>query len=134
MTCSIQSVHCQDIGQEIIVCIYTKSQCVEVFMEFLHHSPFEGEQFQLVGRVVRFGLSQTTAGVGNDSICTIIMSLVEDSPLSRPTSIGFEFKRPGEICISKDRCHGAQALQVIKGPLAPAIPCKRHFLLACIFT
>ena len=61
-------------------------------MEFLDHSPLEGEELQFVGRVMRFSLCQTPAGIGDDSTCTIIMSLIEDSPQARPTSISVEFK------------------------------------------
>ena len=103
-------------------------------MEFLDHNPFEGEKLQFVGVVMRFSLCQTPTSVGDDSIHTIIMSLIEDSPQVRPTSIGIEFKRSGEISISKNRCCGAQALQVIKGLLTSVIPHDSHFLLACILT
>ena len=78
-------------------------------MEFLDHSPFEGEKLKFVGRVMRFSLCQAPTGIGDDSIHTIIMGLVEDSPQARPASVGMEFKRPGEICIGKNGHHGAQA-------------------------
>ena len=79
-------------------------------MEFLHYSPFEGQKFQVVGKVVRFGFCQTPTDIGNNSIHTIIMSLVEHSPKTRPASISMEFKWPGEICTGKNRCCDAQAL------------------------
>ena len=65
-------------------------------MEFPNYSPFEGEKFQLVDRVVKFGLCQTPTGIGNDSIHTIITSLVQHSLQTRPASISIEFKRPGK--------------------------------------
>ena len=68
-------------------------------MKFLDYRPFEGKKFQHVGRVVRFILCQTPTGVGDDSISTSFMSLVEHNPQTRPTSIGMELKRPGEIHI-----------------------------------
>ena len=95
-------------------------------MEFLNHGPLEGEKFQVMGRIMGFGLFQTLTGIGNDSICTINMSLVEDRPQARPTSISMEFKRFGEIGISKNR--------FIKGPLTPVILHDNCFLLAPIFT
>ena len=49
-------------------------------MEFLDHSPLEGEKLQLMGRVVRFSLCQAPTGIGNDCISTIVMSLTEDNP------------------------------------------------------
>ena len=49
-------------------------------MEFLQHSPPEGRKPQFVGRVVGLSLCQAPTGIGNHSICTIIMSLVKDGP------------------------------------------------------
>ena len=92
------------------------------------------KKIQLVGGVVGFSLHQTPTSIGNDGINTIIMSLVEDSPQARPASISMELKRSHEIGIGKIRHCGAQALQVIKGPLASVIQCASHFLLACFFT
>ena len=134
MTCSIKLGHCQDIGQGIVACIDIKGQSIKVFMEFLYHSPLEGKQLQFMGRVVRFCLCQAPTGVGDDNIHTIIMNLVEDIPQARPTSIGMEFKRSGEVGIGKNRCCGAQVLWVIKGPLTPVIPCDGSILLVCILT
>ena len=134
MTHSIQLGCCQDIGEGIIVCVDIKGQSIKVFVEFLDKSPLEGEKLQFAGRVVGFNLCQTPTGMGNDGISIIIMTLVEDSPQARPASICMEYKRSGEIRIGKNRCHGAQVLQVIKGPLTPVIPPDSHFPLACIFT
>ena len=103
-------------------------------MGFLDHCSFEGEKLQFVGRVMRIHLCQTPTGIGDDSICSIMMSLVEDSPQARPASISMELKRSGEMGLSKNRCHGAQVLQVIKGPLTPVIPHDSSLLLACILT
>ena len=110
MTCSIQLDNDQDIGQGIVVGVHIKGQLIEVFVKFLDYSQFEGEKLQFMGRVVRFSLSQTPNGIGNDGIYTIIMSLVEHSPQARPTSISMEFKWTGEICIGENRCCGAQML------------------------
>ena len=79
-------------------------------MEFLNHSLFEGEKLQPVGRLMRFSLCQAPAGIGDQSVHTIIMSLVEDSPQARPAHVGMEFKRSGEICIGMNRCCGADTL------------------------
>ena len=49
-------------------------------MKFLNDSPFEGEKFQVMGRVDRFSLHQTPTGISNDNICAIFMILVEHSP------------------------------------------------------
>ena len=59
---------------------------------------------------MRFSLCQAPTDIGNDSIHTIVMNLVEDSPQAGPPSGGIEFKRSGEIYIGKNRCHGVQAL------------------------
>ena len=69
--------------------------------------------------VMGFSLCQAPTSVGYDCICTILVGLIEDSPQARPTSISMELKRMGEICIGKNRCGGAQSLQVVKGLLAP---------------
>ena len=103
-------------------------------MEFLDHGPLEGKKFQFVGRVVGFNLCQTPASIGNNGIHTVIMCLVEDSPQAIPASIGVELKRPHEISIGNNGCCGAQALQVIKGALAPVIPHDNHLPLVHIFT
>ena len=103
-------------------------------MEFLNHSLLEGEKLQLVGGVVGFSLCQTLPSIGDDGISIVIMSLVEDNSQARHASISVKFKRSGEISIGKNRCCGAQAPQVIKGPLASVIPHDSHFLLACIFS
>ena len=120
MTCNTQFGHCQDVGQGIIVRVDNKVQSIKVFMEFPDHSSLEGEKLQFVGRVMGFGLCQAPTGIGNDSIWTIIMSLIEDSPQTRPASVSMELKRVGEIGIGKDRCHGAQ---VFKGHQRTADTC-----------
>ena len=71
-------------------------------MKFLSYSPLEGKKFQFMARVVGFSLCQTPTGIGDDSIYTIIMSLVEYSPKTRPTCIR-SLIWPGEICIGKNR-------------------------------
>ena len=103
-------------------------------MEFLDHSTLEGEILQFVGGVVRFNLCQTPTGRGDDGISTVVTNLVKDSSQARPASVCMEFKRSGEISIGRNRCCGAQVLQVIKGPPTPVIPCESYFLLAHIPT
>ena len=106
VTHSIQLGCCQGIGQGIIVCVDIKGQSIKVFMGFLDHGPFEGDKLQFAGRVVRFGLCQAP---NDDSISTIITSLIEDSPQAIPASISIDFKRSVEISRGKNRCNGAQA-------------------------
>ena len=89
-----------------------------------------------MGRVMHFSLCQAPAGIGYDSIGTIIMSLIEYSPQLRSTSVSMQFKGPRKISKGKNRCHGAQALQPIKHLLAPVIPsnhglCPTHVLTRC---
>ena len=76
-------------------------------MELLTYSPLKGEKFQFMGWVMGFCLCQAPINVGYDCIHTILVGLVEDCPQVRPTSIGMELKRLGEIHIGKDRCAGA---------------------------
>ena len=49
-------------------------------MKFLNCSPLEGKKLQFVGGVMGLSLCQTPTGIDNDSIGSIIMRLVEDSP------------------------------------------------------
>ena len=79
-------------------------------MELLNHGPLGERKLQFMGRVVRLSLCQAPAGIGSDSIHTINMSLIEDSPKAKPACVGMEFKRSGEIGIGKNRCHHVQAL------------------------
>ena len=83
-------------------------------MEFLNHSPLKGKKLQLMGGVVSLSLCLTPTGIGNGGIGSVIMSLVEDSPQTRLTSISVQFKRLGEIGIGKNGHHGAEMLQVIE--------------------
>ena len=103
-------------------------------MEFLDHGPCKGKKLQFVGGVMTFMLCSTPTSVGVDDIHTIIRILIEDSLQASSISISMEFERSGEIDIGKNRCCGAQALQVIKGLLTPVIPCNSHLFLACSFT
>ena len=57
-------------------------------MKLFNYSPCEAKKFQLVCRVVGFGLSQAPTSIGYDWICAIFMGLVEDSSQARPTNIG----------------------------------------------
>ena len=103
-------------------------------MIFLNHRPLKGEKLQLMGRVVSFSLCQAPTGIGNDSIGTIITSLIEYKPQPRPTSINMQFKRPRKIGIGKNRHHGAQVLQLIKCFLAPVIQSDCSLLPTCVCT
>ena len=65
-------------------------------MEFLNHSSFEGEKFQLMGRVMGFSLCQTPTDIGYDSIHPIVTSLIEESPQATPASVNMELKKASE--------------------------------------
>ena len=99
-------------------------------MELLNYNPPKGKKFQFTGGVMGFSLCQAPTRIGYDCIHSILMGLVEDIPQARPTSIGIELKMPGEICVGKDRHHGAQSFHVIKGQLAPVIPLDGDIFLA----
>ena len=62
-------------------------------MELLNSGPFKGEKLQFVGAVMGLSIGRTPTGIGDDGISPIIMSLVENSPHTRPTSIGVQFKK-----------------------------------------
>ena len=79
-------------------------------MELFNYHPLEGKKLQLVHGVMGFILGQAPPRVGYYCICAIFMGLVEDSSQARPTSIGVELKRLGEVCISKNRYGGTQPL------------------------
>ena len=79
MTCSIQLCHHKHVHQEIIICVYTEGQPINILMEFPNHRPLKGEKFQFTGGLVVLSLCQAPTAVGDDSISSIIMSLVEDS-------------------------------------------------------
>ena len=81
-----------------------------------------------------FGLCQAPTSIGYDCIHTILTGLVEDSSQVRPTSIGVELKRHGEVHLGKDRRSGAQPFQVIKGLLAPVLPPNGSLFLVSILT
>ena len=103
-------------------------------MELFNYSPLKVRKFQLMGRVMGFGLCQAPTGIGYHCIHTILVGLVEEGPQARPTGIGMELERPGEICIGKNRCSGAQSFQVIKGLLALVVPPDGGLFLASILT
>ena len=90
-------------------------------MKLFTYCPTKGKKFQLVCGVVGFGLGEAPTSIGFDCVCAIFVGLVEDSSQVRPTSIGVELKRPGEVHENKDRCSGTQPLLAIKGLLAPVI-------------
>ena len=101
-------------------------------MKFLNHSPLKGQKLQFMGGEMGLSLCQTPTGIGNDGSSPVIMSLVDESPQSRPASISVQFKRLHKIGVGKSGCHGAQAFQVIKRLLAPVISGDGHPLLTCI--
>ena len=103
-------------------------------MEFLNYCPLEDEKFQLVHWVMGFSFAQASTGKGYYSICAILMGLVKDSCQTRTTGISVKLEQFGEICICKNRCHGTEFLQVIKGLLIPTVPLDGSLFLACIFT
>ena len=103
-------------------------------MKFLGHSPLKVEKLQFIGGVTGLSLCQTPTGIGNDGISPIIKSLIEGSPQTRPASISVQFKRLHKIGVGKNGCCGTQVLQVIKGPLAPAVPGDGCLLLTCVST
>ena len=74
---------------------------IKITHEISPSQPLKGKKFQLVGRVMRLGLCQAPAGIGDDTICTIITSLVEHSTQTRPTGISMKLKWPGEVCVGK---------------------------------
>ena len=94
---------------------------MQVVMKFLNHSPLEGKKFQLVCWVVEFSLAQASTGIGYYCFSAIISGLIEDSSSTSATSISVELDWLGEICICKNRCHGTESLQVIKGLFTLAV-------------
>ena len=90
-------------------------------MEFLNHGPLKGEKLQFMARVVGFSHCQAPTGIDNDGISSVIMTMVEDWPQAKPTSVGVEFKRPLKISVGKNKCHGAQTHHIIEQLLTPAI-------------
>ena len=103
-------------------------------MKLFNYCPLEGQKFQLVGVVMRFGLCQAPTSIGYDCIHTVLMGLVEDSSQARSTSISMELERLGDVHIGKDRCSGAQPFQVIKGLLELVIPPNGSLFLASVLT
>ena len=91
-------------------------------MEVLEHCPLEGEKLQLVCWVVGFSLS------------AILSGLIEDSSQASATRINMKLEQLGEVCICKNRCHGAESLQIIEGLLIPTVPLNGSLLPAGIFT
>ena len=72
--------HCKHVHQGVVISIDIESQIVKVFMKILNYSPLKDEKLQFIGGVVGLSLCQTPTGRGDDGICSIITSLVEDSP------------------------------------------------------
>ena len=98
-------------------------------MELFNYHPLEGKIFQLVCRVMAFGLGQAPTSISYYCAYAIFMGLVENSSQARLTSISVELERLGEIGISKNRCSGTQSLQIIKGLLAPVVPLNGSLVL-----
>ena len=71
-------------------------------MELFNHSQLKGEKLQFKDGVVGFSLCQAPTGVGYENIRPSIISEIEDSPQTRPTSISMQFKRPRKNGIDKN--------------------------------
>ena len=108
----------EHISEWIVVCEYIKGWPIQVLMEFLYHGPLEGEKLQLVCSVVGFSLGQASTGICYDCFSAILLSLIEDSPQTSATCISVKLECLSKIGIHKDRCHGTESLQVIKGLLS----------------
>ena len=54
-------------------------------MKLLNHTPLKSKILQFVGWVMVLSLGQVPANIGDDTISSVIMGLVEDSPKARPT-------------------------------------------------
>ena len=93
-------------------------------MELSNYLPLEGEKFQLVCWVVGLSLAQAPTGIGYNSICAILMGLMENSSQTRSTGISVELERLGEIHIGKNRCGGAHYLWF------PKITCIYIYMVA----
>ena len=134
MTGFIQLGCCKYICEWVIVGVYIEGQPIQVLMEFLGHCPLEGKELQLVCWVVRFSLAQAYTGVGYYCFGAILLSLIENSSQTSATGISMKLEWLSEVSICKNRCHGTESLQVIKGLLTPTVPLDGSLLLACIFT
>ena len=134
MTGCIQLGCHKDVCEGVVVSVHIKGQPIQVLVEFLNHWPLEGEKLQLVCWVVGFGLAQAPTGTGYYFFGAILSGLIEDSSHTSATSISMKLEWLGEVCICKNRCHGTESLQVIKGLLTPTVPLNGSLLLACIFT
>ena len=90
-------------------------------MELHNHSPLKSKKLQFVDWVM--GLSHgKTAGIGDDGIHPVITDLVQDSPQTRPASIGVQLEQLSKVGIGWDGYCGAQMLQFIEQLPAPVIP------------
>ena len=134
MTGCVQPGCCEHVGQWIADHVHIKSQPIQVFMELFDYHPLEGEKFQLVWWVVGLSIGQATTGIGYYSICTIHMGLIGNSSQTRLTGISVELEWSGKICIGKNRCHGTQYFEVIKGLLAFAVLLDGSLFLTSILT
>ena len=134
MTGCIQLGCHKDICEGVVVSVHIKGQPIQVLMEFLNHCPLEGEKLQLVCWVVGFSLAQASTSIGYYCFGAILSGLVEDSSQTSATSISIKLEWLGEVCICRNRCHGTESLQVIKGLLTPTVPLNGSLHLACIFT
>ena len=53
-------------------------------MKLLNHTPLKSKILQFVGWVMVLSLGQVPANIGDDTISSVIMGLVEDSPRPDP--------------------------------------------------
>ena len=134
MTVCLQLGYHKHVCEGVVISVHIEGQPIQVLMEFLCHSPLEGEKHQLVCWVMGFGLAQASTSVGYYCFSAILSGLIEDSSQTSATSISMKLEWLGEVCICKNRCHGTESLQVIKGLLTPTIPLNGSLLLTCIFT
>ena len=111
-----------------------EGQPVQVFMEFPNHCPLKAKKLQLVSWVVGFSLAQASTGIGYDSFSAILPGLVEDSLQAHATGISMKLEWLRKIGMPKNKCHGTEFLQVIKGLLTPAVPLNGSLFLAHIFS
>ena len=103
-------------------------------MEFLNYCPLEGKKLPLVHWIMGFSLVQASTDVGCDCFSAILSCVVEDSSQTSASGISMKLEWLRKISLCKNRCHGTECFQVIKGLLTPAVPLNGSLLLACIFT
>ena len=122
----------EHICHGFVVSIHIEVWPIQALMKSLNHCPLEGKKLQCW--VVGFGLAQASTGIGYYCFGAILSGLIEDSSQTSATSISVELEWLSEICICKNKCHGTESLQVIKGLMTLAVPLDGSLFLPCIFT